>query len=151
MSTTESGRAFEASGGHSTGEAVGHHVQDIVDRSKSASADAAAGVARAAETIANSVAGELPALAEYVRGAGQKIDRLASDLRDKKVGELLSSAAEFGRSQPVVLLAGAALVGFALSRLIKAGVAAPPPAEAQAPATDPWRSYQRGNEGNQSW
>ena len=147
MSTTESGRAFEASYVHSTDEAVGHHVQDIVDRSKSASADAAAGVARAAETIANSVAGESPALAEYVRGAGQKIDRLASDLRDKKVGELLSSAAEFGRSQPVVLLAGAALVGFALSRLVKAGVAAPSPAEAQAPATDPWRSYQRGNEG----
>ena len=75
MSTTESGRAFEASDVHSTGEAVGHHVQDIVDRSKSASADAAAGVARAAETIAYSVAGDSPALAEYVRGAGQKIDR----------------------------------------------------------------------------
>ena len=151
MSTTESRQAFEASGPHSTGEAVGDHVQGVISRSKSASADAAAGVARVAETIADSVHGELPALAEYVRGAGQKIDRLASDLRDKNVGELLSSAAEFGRTQPVVLLAGAALVGFALSRLIKAGLVAPPPAEAQAPATDPWRSYQRVNEGNQSW
>ena len=60
-----------------------------------------------------------------MRGAGQKIDRLASDLRDKKVGDLLTSAAEFGRSQPVIMVAGAALVGFALSRLVKAGVAAP--------------------------
>jgi hypothetical protein len=38
-----------------------------------------------------------------------------------------------------MLLAGAALVGFALSRLIKAGVAAPAPAEPPAnPATDVW-------------
>jgi hypothetical protein len=56
---------------------------------------------------------------------GQKIDRLASDLRDKKVGDLLASAAEFGRSQPVIMLAGAALIGFALSRVVRAGVATP--------------------------
>ncbi len=37
----------------------------------------------------------------------------------------MTSAVEFGRSQPVAMIAGAALVGFALSRLIKAGVAAP--------------------------
>ena len=37
----------------------------------------------------------------------------------------MTSAVEFGRSQPVVMIAGAALVGFALSRLVKAGVAAP--------------------------
>ena len=36
MSTTESGRAFEASGPHWTGEAVGHHVQGVINRSKSA-------------------------------------------------------------------------------------------------------------------
>ena len=61
-----------------------------------------------------------------MRGAGQKIDRLANDLREKKVGDLLNSAAEFGRSQPVIMLAGAALIGFALSRVVKAGVATAP-------------------------
>ena len=60
-----------------------------------------------------------------MRGAGEKIDQLANDLRDKKVGDLMTSAVEFGRSQPVIMVAGAALVGFALSRLIKAGVATP--------------------------
>jgi hypothetical protein len=140
MSTTESGQAFEqaASVPRSVGEAVGHKAENIGNRSKGAGAEAVAGVARAAEAIADSVAGDSPAIAEYVRGAGQKIDRLANDLRDKKVGDLLTSAAEFGRSQPVVLLAGAALVGFALSRLIKAGVAAPAQAEAQAPESDVW-------------
>jgi hypothetical protein len=121
--------------GRAVGDAVGPKAEDIADRSKAAGADAVAGVARTAQALADTVAGDSPALAEYVRGAGQKIDRLASDLRDKKVGDLLTSAAEFGRSQPVIMLAGAALVGFALSRLIKAGVATPAePAEPAAPS-----------------
>jgi hypothetical protein len=44
----------------------------------------------------------------------------------------LSSAAEFGRSQPVIMLAGAALIGFALSRVVKAGVATGPTDTASA-------------------
>ena len=102
----------------------------------------AEGVARAARTagaVADAVAADAPAVAEYVRGAAQKIERLAGDLREKKVGELLSSAAEFGRSQPVAMLAGAALVGFALSRVIKAGVAAPAAAKEAAPEYEPMK------------
>jgi len=141
MSAPETGQAGQEAVGiaRSVGEAVGHKVEDIAARSKDAGADAVASVSRTAQAIADSVGGEAPAVADYVRGAGQKIDRLADDLRDKKVGDLLTSAAEFGRSQPVMLLAGAALVGFALSRLIKAGVAAPAAAEANtSPDTDVW-------------
>jgi hypothetical protein len=105
------------------GETVGHKVEEVAERSREAGAESVARAARTAEAIADQVAGEVPAVAEYVRAAAQKINGLADDLREKKVGELLTSAAEFGRSQPVVMLAGAALVGFALSRLIKAGVA----------------------------
>ena len=107
------------------GEAVGKKVEEVADKPKQAGADAVAGLGRAASTIADSVAGQSPAIADYVRGAGEKIDQLANDLRDKKVGDLMTSAVEFGRSQPVIMVAGAALVGFALSRLIKAGVATP--------------------------
>jgi hypothetical protein len=118
--------------GRAVGDAVGPKAEDIADRSKAAGADAVAGVARTAQALADTVASDSPAIADYVRGAGQKIDRLASDLRDKKVGDLLASAAEFGRSQPVIMLAGAALIGFALSRVVKAGVAMP----AQAAPSD---------------
>ena len=112
--------------GRTVGDAVGPKAEDIANRSKEAGASAVAGVARTADALADAVAPNSPAIAEYVRGAGQKIDRLASDLRDKKVGDLLSSAAEFGRSQPIIMLAGAALIGFALSRVVKAGVATAP-------------------------
>ena len=134
MSANDTGSATQEAVGiaRSVGEAVGHKVEDIASRSKGAGADAVATVARTAQAIADSVAGDSPAVADYVRGAGQKIDRLANDLRDKKVGDLLTMATEFGRSQPVMMLAGAALVGFALSRLIKAGAAAPASAEPPA-------------------
>ncbi len=105
------------------GEAIGRKVEEVTDKSRQAGADKVAGLGRTANAIADGVAEQSPAIADYVRGAGDKIDRLADDLRQKKVGDLLNEAAAFGRSQPVVLLAGAALVGFALSRLIKAGVA----------------------------
>jgi hypothetical protein len=134
MSANDTGSATQegVSIARSVGEAVGHKVEDIATRSKGAGADAAATMAKTAQAIADSVSGDSPAVAEYVRGAGQKIDRLANDLRDKKVGDLLAMATEFGRSQPVMMMAGAALVGFALSRLIKAGAAAPAGAEPQA-------------------
>jgi hypothetical protein len=114
-----------ASIGRAVGDAVGPKAEDIADRSKAAGADAVAGVARTAQALSDTVASDSPAIADYVRGAGQKIDRLANDLREKKVSDLLTSAAEFGRSQPVIMLAGAVLIGFALSRVVKAGVATP--------------------------
>ena len=104
---------------------LGHKAADLADRSKEAGAEAVADAARTAEALAASLDSESPAIAEYVRGAGQKIDRLANDLRDKKLGELLQSVAEFGRSQPVLLMASTALVGFALARVIKSGASDP--------------------------
>jgi len=104
------------------GEAVGQRVEQVADRSKVAGAEAVAGLGRTASALADSMEDQAPAVADYVRTASEKMDQLANDLRNKKVGDLLNSAAEFGRAQPLVLLAGAALVGFALSRLVKAGV-----------------------------
>jgi hypothetical protein len=120
-------------------EAVGRKAEEVTERSRRAGAEGVAQAARTAEAVADTVAADAPAVAEYVRGAAQKIERLAGDLRDKKVGELLSSAAEFGRSQPVAMLAGAALVGFALSRVIKAGIAGPASAKESIPDYDPMR------------
>ena len=144
MSATE--QAAEI--GQAVGQAAGRKAEDIADRSKQAGAEAIAGVARTAQTLADSVAQDSPAIADYVRGAGQKIDLLATDLREKKVGDLLSSAAEFGRSQPAVLLAGAALVGFALSRLIKAGAAQPARSGSADDRGDFSDSQSRGNFGD---
>jgi len=107
------------------GEAIGERVEHLAERSREAGADAVAGLGRTAAGIADSVAEQSPAVADYVRGAAERVDRLADELREKKVGELLNAAAAYGRAQPLVLLAGATLVGFALSRIVKAGLDSP--------------------------
>lgn len=103
--------------------AAGDKVDKLAERGTRAGADTVAAIGRSAETLATSLEDQSPAVADYVRSTGQRIDRLADDLRDKSAGELLSMATEFGKKQPLILLAGAAVVGFALSRVVKAGLA----------------------------
>ena len=43
-------------------------------------------------------------VADYVRDAARKIDRLADDLRHRNVSDLLSSATEYGRKHPVMMM-----------------------------------------------
>jgi hypothetical protein len=108
------------------GNAVKSKAEEMVEGPLEAGADALAGVARTAESVAETVGAESPVVADYLKSAGQKLDQFSSDLREKSVSELLQAAIGFGRSQPVLMIAGAAIVGFALSRVVKAGVAASP-------------------------
>ena len=110
---------------------VGGKAEEVATRGTRAGADTVAALGRPAETLAASLQDQSPAVADYVRSTGARIDRLADDLRDKSAGELLGMATEFGKKQPLVLLAGAAVVGFALSRVVKAGLAesSEPPAD----------------------
>jgi hypothetical protein len=105
--------------------AVTGKAEELAGRSAQAGADAVAGVAKTAATLADSLKDQSPVVADYVRSTGQRIDRLADDLRDKSAGELLTLATDFGKRQPLALLAGAAVIGFALARIVKCGLDAP--------------------------
>jgi hypothetical protein len=105
--------------------AVTGKAEELAGRSTQAGADAVAGVAKTAATLAESLKDQSPAVADYVRSTGQRIDRLADDLRDKSAGELLTMASDFGKRQPLALLAGSAIIGFALARIVKTGLEAP--------------------------
>jgi hypothetical protein len=105
--------------------AVAGKAEELAGRSALAGADAVAGVAKTAATLADSLKDQSPAVADYVRSTGQRIDRLADDLRDKSAGELLTLATDFGKRQPLALLAGSAIIGFALARIVKTGLDAP--------------------------
>jgi exopolyphosphatase/pppGpp-phosphohydrolase len=114
--------------------AVTGKAEQLADRSTKAGAEAVAGVAKTAATLADSLKEQSPAVADYVRSTGQRIDRLADDLRDKSAGELLTLATDFGKRQPLALLAGSAIVGFALARLVKTGLEVPAKLDASADA-----------------
>jgi hypothetical protein len=59
---------------------------------------------------------------DYARKAASTIENTANSLAAKDADELIDDTREFVRKSPGVALAGAAIVGFALARLIKSGL-----------------------------
>lgn len=104
--------------------ALSGKAEELAGRSAESGAAAVSALGKTAATLAVSLEDQSPAVADYVRSTGQRIDRLADDLRDKSAGELLTIATDFGKRQPLALLAGSAIVGFALARIVKAGMGA---------------------------
>jgi hypothetical protein len=94
----------------------------LADKSVSTGVEAAQAVSQAAESAAQALDEALPMLAGYVRNAAQYTNQFADSLRDKKAEELLSTAVTWSRQQPLLTLAGAAVLGFALSRVAKTGI-----------------------------
>jgi hypothetical protein len=118
------------------GPALRGQANKLADQSVSTGADAAQAVGKAAESAAQALDEALPMLAGYVRNAAQYTNQFADSLRDKKAEELLSTAMTWSRQQPLLTLAGAAVLGFALARIAKSGVSGAADA-AGAPATAP--------------
>ena len=58
-----------------------------------------------------------------MRNAAECTKEFADSLRDKKAEELLGEAMAWTRQQPLLTMAGAVMLGFALSRIVEAGAA----------------------------
>jgi len=106
----------------------------LANKSVAGGAEAAQAVGKAAESAAQVLDEALPALAGYVRNAAEHTNKFADSLRDKNAEELLGEAMTWTRQQPLLTMAGAAMLGFALSRIVKAGAA--PAAAAGTPSTE---------------
>ena len=59
---------------------------------------------------------------DYARKAANALDRAGKTLADKNPDELIEDTRNFVRNSPGIALAGAAVVGFVLARLIKNGL-----------------------------
>lgn len=59
---------------------------------------------------------------DYARKAATAIDEVANSLASKDPDELIEDTRNFVRKSPGVALAGAAIVGFALARLVRSGL-----------------------------
>jgi hypothetical protein len=121
------GGSAGGAGGSARAADVGSALKDeagkLADRSMSTGVEAAQAVGKAAENAAQALDESLPMLAGYVRQAAQHTNEFADSLRDKKAEELLTTAMTWAREQPLLTLAGAAVLGFALSRVAKSGLA----------------------------
>jgi hypothetical protein len=108
---------------------------NLANKSVAGGAEAAQAVGKAAESAAQVLDDALPALAGYVRNAAEYTNKFADSLRDKKAEELLGEAMTWTRQQPLLTMAGAAMLGFALSRIVKAGAVPAPAAASTAVST----------------
>ena len=146
METDTSGETRRNRGGGSrsrqpggTGGALMQKVRSGGDKLSVQAADKARGfvgqgIERSAEAIANvskligdTASGLDERLGEeygdYARRAAETLESTANRLASKDPDELIDDTRRFVKKSPGVALAGAAIVGFALARLVKSGLA----------------------------
>ena len=132
-------RGRQSGGTGSTGGALMQKVRSGGDRLSVQAADRARGfvgqgIERSAEAIANvskligdTASGLDERLGEeygdYARRAAETLESTANRLASKDPDELIDDTRRFVKKSPGVALAGAAIVGFALARLVKSGLA----------------------------
>ncbi|MEO6256547.1 MAG: hypothetical protein ABIO69_07045 [Sphingomicrobium sp.] len=99
-------------------------ARGLVSQGLERSAEALGNVGRLVGDTADGLDERLGAdYGDYARRAASAIDDAATSLAGKDADELIDDTREFVRKSPGVALAGAAIVGFALARLIKTGLA----------------------------
>lgn len=97
---------------------AGDKAKDAASRGKTLAADGLNSVSRAISDVAPQVEERFGATyGDYARRASAKIDQAASALNDKSVDELADAARDAVRKNPAIAVAGAAVVGFMLSKL----------------------------------
>lgn len=110
-------------GGEDLSTQASGKARDLVGQGIERGSEALANVARMIGDTATGLDERLgQEYGEYARRAAASIEGAASSLASKDADMLMEDTREFIRKSPGVALAGAAIVGFALSRLIKNGM-----------------------------
>ena len=111
------------SGGEKLSGQAADKARDFVGQGLERSGDALSNVSRLVSDTASGIDERLGAeYGDYARRAAEAIDSTAQKLRSKNPDELIDDTRTFVRKSPGVALAGAAIVGFALARLVKTGL-----------------------------
>jgi ElaB/YqjD/DUF883 family membrane-anchored ribosome-binding protein len=141
----EGGLASQSDGSRQAGASSGS--QGLTDRLRSSGEKLASqagdkarglvsqGLERASEALANvakMVGDTAPGIderlgsdyGEYARRAAGSIENVANAIAEKDPDELIEDTRNFVRSSPGVALAGAAVLGFVVARLVKSGLSA---------------------------
>ena len=108
--------------GRLAGEAA-DRTRGLVGQGLERSSEALANVSKLVGETAEGLDERLGAeYGDYARKAATAIDEVANSLASKDPDELIEDTRNFVRKSPGVALAGAAIVGFALARLVRSGL-----------------------------
>ena len=104
------------------GDVAFNQAESTAEHLKTSGADEVRQVADTAQRVADDLQKQAPMLADYIRDAAGRIESMGDAMRERSVGDMLSAATEYGRKEPILLFAGAAVMGFALSRFVRSGL-----------------------------
>ncbi len=112
-------------GGEKLSGQVGDKARGFVTQGLDRTSEALANVSRMVGDTAAGIEERLgPEYGDYARKAAGAIENAANSLASKDPDELIDDTRTFVRNSPGIALAGAAVVGFVLARLIKSGLPA---------------------------
>ena len=104
---------------------AGERARGLVTQGLERTAEALANVSKMVGDTAPGIEERLgPDYGDYARRAAGSIENVANTIASKDPDELIEDTRNFVRNSPGVALAGAAVVGFVVARLLKTGLAA---------------------------
>lgn len=111
-------------GGEKLANQAADKARGLVSQGLERTAEALANVSRMVGDTADGIDERLGAeYGDYARRAAGAIENVANTIAEKDPDELIDDTRNFVRNSPGVALAGAAVVGFVVARLVKSGLA----------------------------
>lgn len=111
------------SGGEQLANQAGERTRGLVGQGLERTAEALANVSKMVGDTAPGIEERLgPEYGDYARRAAGALENAANGIASKDPDELLDDTRNFVRNSPGIALAGAAVVGFVLARLLKSGL-----------------------------
>ena len=111
------------SGGEDLSSQAGERARGLVGQGLERSAEALSNVSKLVGDTADGLDERLgPEFGEYARKAASAIENTANSIASKDADELIEDTRNFVRNSPGIAIAGAAIVGFAVARLLKSGL-----------------------------
>ena len=103
---------------------AGEKARGLVSQGLERSAEALGNVAKLVGDTAPGLEDRLgPEYGDYARRAASAIENAANTIAEKDPDELIDDTREFVRNSPGLAIAGAAILGFVVARLVKTGLA----------------------------
>jgi len=111
------------SGGEDLSSQAGERARGLVGQGLERSAEALSNVSKLVGDAADGLDERLGReFGEYARKAASAIENTANSIASKDADELIEDTRNFVRNSPGIAIAGAAIVGFAVARLLKSGL-----------------------------
>ena len=102
---------------------AGERARGLVTQGLGRTAEAIANVSKMVGDTAAGIEERLgPEYGDYARRAAGALENVANTISEKDPDELIEDSRTFVRNSPGIALAGAAVVGFVLARLVKSGL-----------------------------